>query len=329
MKRWGIWGASTIAKEWIIDAIRSSGGQVVSICSTDAQRGGDYAKHNGILRSTTDARDFLGSDIDFVYIGTVNDRHRDQVTAAAQAGKHVLCEKPVALTLTDVDAMIAACAEANVQFAVNHHLRTSAAHRTMRDLIGSGRIGRPLAARVCNAGYLPSHLQSWRVNDLSAGAGVVLDLTVHDADLLRFILNDEPISVMARAQQGGMAENGIEDGVMTVISFRSGAIAQTHEAFMTPFAEQRVEVHGTKGTLVASNTLSQRPGGSLSLRTEGGVESIALEHHNLYATGVKALMDAAVGNGVPAASALDGRKSLAFALSVLKSAKEGRLEAVE
>src|SRR5690606_32707707 len=85
--------------------------------------------------------------VDAVYISTTNELHRDEVFAAAKAGKHILCEKPLATSLDDARAMVKAAKEAGVVLATNHHLRGAATHRAMRNAVAAGRIGRPLAAR--------------------------------------------------------------------------------------------------------------------------------------------------------------------------------------
>ena len=108
--RWGLIGASTIASEHMIGAIRANGGEVVAVLSSDASRGQNYAETHGIPRSTTDLAALVEApDIDAVYISTTNELHRDQVFAAAAAKKHVMCEKPLALTLADARAMVAEC----------------------------------------------------------------------------------------------------------------------------------------------------------------------------------------------------------------------------
>ncbi|HMF67090.1 MAG TPA: Gfo/Idh/MocA family oxidoreductase, partial [Phyllobacterium sp.] len=142
MTRWGLIGASTIAHEWMIDAIRASGGEIVSVMSTNDERGRKYAADHGIPNSVT-ALDALVNDpaIDAVYISTTNELHKDQVLAAAKAGKHILCEKPLATSLADARAMVDACRAANVVFATNHHLRNAASHTAMRDAIAAGKIG--------------------------------------------------------------------------------------------------------------------------------------------------------------------------------------------
>jgi 1,5-anhydro-D-fructose reductase (1,5-anhydro-D-mannitol-forming) len=225
--------------------------------------------------------------------------------------------------------MVAACKRAGVVLATNHHLRNGAVARAMRDMIKAGRIGRPLAARIVHAGYLPEHLHGWRLKDPKTGAGAILDLTVHDADLLRFILGDEPESVSTFSQNSGLAAAGIEDAALTLIRFRSGLLAQLFDGFTTRYAETGVEVHGVDGSLIARDCMSQTPRGALTLRSARGAEEIALVHENYYVPGVRAFQDAVRGRGSPAASGEDGLISLAVALAALESARSGRAAKVE
>lgn len=198
MTRWGLIGASTIAREWMIGAIRATGGDVVSVMSSSAERGRKYADDHGIAKAVTSLDDLVNDPaIDAVYISTTNELHRDQALAAAKAGKHILCEKPLAMSLDDARAMVQAAEDAGVVLATNHHLRNAATHRAMREAIKAGRIGTPLAARVFHAVYLPPHLQGWRLEKPEAGGGVILDITVHDADTLRFVLDTNPVEAIA------------------------------------------------------------------------------------------------------------------------------------
>ncbi|WP_406872514.1 Gfo/Idh/MocA family oxidoreductase [Aminobacter sp. P9b] len=330
MTRWGLIGASTIAKEWVIGAIRATGGEVVSVMSTNAERGRAYAEANGIARSVTSLKDIVGDPgIDAVYISTTNELHLEQAIAAAKAGKHVLCEKPLALTLDDALVMVKAAREAGVVMGTNHHLRNAASHRAMRDAIAAGRIGKPLAARVFHAVYLPPHLQGWRLDKPQAGGGVILDITVHDADTLRFVLNDDPVEAIAFSQAGGMGQVGLEDAVMGVLRFKSGLVAQFHDAFTTKFAETGFEVHGTEGSLIARNVMTQKPVGSVVLRNAEGEHELKLDQHNLYEAGLRAFHDAVAGKGTPSATGEDGVWSLATGLAVVKSAATGKAVAIE
>jgi 1,5-anhydro-D-fructose reductase (1,5-anhydro-D-mannitol-forming) len=329
-QRWGLIGASTIAREWVLGAIRATGGEVRSVMSSDAARAKDYAAKNGIAVATTRLDELLADrDIDAVYISTTNDLHRDQTIAAAKAGKHVLCEKPLALTLADAKRMAETCEKAGVVFATNHHLRNAATHRAMREAIKQGRIGKPLAARVFHAVFLPPHLQGWRLDKPDAGGGVILDITVHDADTLRFVLDDDPVEAMAMPQRAGMGKQGLEDGVMGVLRFSSGVIAQFHDAFTVKHGGTGFEVHGSDGSLIARDCMTQRPIGTVELVTEKGREALPLDHVNLYERALKNFHAAMDGKGAPSATGEDGIWSLATGLAVAQSAKIGKVVKVE
>jgi 1,5-anhydro-D-fructose reductase (1,5-anhydro-D-mannitol-forming) len=324
MTKWGLIGASTIAKEWVIGAIRATGGEVVSVMSSSAERGRAYAEAQGIAKAATTLQDLVNDpDIDAVYISTTNELHRDQALAAARAGKHILCEKPLAMSLADARAMVQAANDAGVVMATNHHLRNAATHRAMREAIKAGRIGTPLSARVFHAVYLPPHLQGWRIDKPEAGGGVILDITVHDADTLRFVLDSNPVEAMAFSQSGGMGKAGLEDAVMGVLRFENGVIAQFHDGFTTKFADTGLEVHGTEGSLIGRNVMTQRPIGTVTLRDASGEQELPLDARNLYETALAAFHAAVAGNGKPSATGEDGIWSLAAGLAVVAAAHTG------
>ncbi len=322
--RWGLIGASTIAAEHMIDAFRANGGEVVAVMSTNADRAGSYAKKHGIANTTTSLKELVEStDVDAAYISTTNELHHDQVFAAAAAGKHVLCEKPLALTLPDAREMVAECRNRGVVMGTNHHLRNAATHRAMREAIKQGRIGKPLFARVFHSVYLPPHLQGWRIERPDSGGGVILDITVHDADTLRFVLDDEPASVIAMTSHGGMGREGLEDGAMGVIRFSSGLLAQFHDAFTTKYATTGFEVHGDEGSLIARDCMTQAPKGDVLLRSAAGEEMLKLDHEKLYVRSVRLFQEAVAGRGAPSATGVDGVKSLSVAISARAAARSG------
>ena len=323
--RWGLIGASTIAAQHMIAAFRANGDNVVAVMSADADRAATYARNHSIARGVASLGDLVHSkDINAVYISTTNELHRQQVFAAAAAGKHVLCEKPLALSLEDARAMVAMCRERGVVMGTNHHLRNAATHRAMREAIKAGRIGRPLFSRVFDAVYLPPHLQGWRIDRPEAGGGVVLDITVHDADTLRFVLDDEPVAVTAMTSRSGMGRADLEDGVMGVIRFESGLIAQFHDAFTVRYARTGFEVHGEEGSLIGSDCMTQMPIGDVVLRTKDGERQLSIDHENLYLRAVRLFDDAVAGRGTPSATGEDGIKSLSVALSTREAARTGR-----
>src|SRR6185437_12986073 len=141
--RWALIGASTIAEEWMVDAIRSQpDGEIVTVLSGSAERGRGFAEKYVIPSHSTDLGSVLADPaITAVYVSSTNKKHLSQALAAAKAGKHVLCEKPLALTEDEAAQMIEACESHGVKLGTNHHLRCAATHRKLRELIRAGAIG--------------------------------------------------------------------------------------------------------------------------------------------------------------------------------------------
>jgi len=327
--RWALVGASTIAAEHMLGALRGAGQDVAVVQSTTARRAQDFAAAHGIGASGTDP-DMILSDpgICSVYISSTNEKHHAQALAAIAAGKHVLCEKPLAMTVQAAAEMVAAAAARGVTFATNHHLRCSGSHRAVRDLIAQGRIGRVLSLRLFHAVLLPEHLRGWRVADAAAGGGVIADITVHDADVARFLLGEDPLSVVAQVAASGMGR-GVEDSVMSVWAMPSGAMVMAHESFTHPFAGSGLEVHGTDGSILATGVMTQSPVGEVVLVTAAGRVPVPYAAHNLYAQAVQDFLAAVAGQGRPAADGRDGIASLAVALAVREAARTGLRQVVD
>lgn len=321
---WALIGASTIASQYMIDAFRAQpGGRVRWVVSGSASHAAAYAAAHDIPCHGTDLTAALADPaVGAVYISSTNEKHLDQALAALAAGKPVLCEKPLAMTVDDAARMVATAERAGVVFATNHHLRCAGSHRAVRDLIGAGRIGRVLSLRVFHAVHLPENLQGWRITSADAGGGVVPDITVHDADVVRFLLGEDPVSVVAQVASSGLGQ-GVEDSAMSVWAMPSGAMVQSHESFTHPFAGSGFEVHGTEGSIFARGVMTQRPLGEVELVTAEGRQIIPFADHNLYHFGVARFCAAVAGQGAPAATGWDGVKSLAVAMAVREVAATG------
>ncbi|WP_298838108.1 Gfo/Idh/MocA family oxidoreductase [uncultured Roseobacter sp.] len=327
--KWALIGASTIASQHMIGAIRAQEGHSVSsVLSSDSNRGSAYADAHDIPEAFTDLDAQLSGDIDAVYISTTNEKHHAQAMAAIAAGKHVLCEKPLAMTVAEAVAMVRAAAEKGVTFGTNHHLRNAGSHLRIRELIADGRIGTVQAVRVAHAVYLPPNLQGWRIDNPAAGGGVIPDIVVHDADTVRFHLQEDPAEVVAIERSESLGR-GVEDSVMSVWQMPSGVTVQTHEGFTIRHAGTSFEIHGTKGSIVATGVMTQQPVGDIVLRTEAGEEAVSFSDHNLYARAVGLFADACAGNGSPSATGIDGVKSLAVAAAVKKAATTGQKISVD
>jgi len=319
--RWALIGASDIAATRMVPAMRSLGHDVAVVCSADAERAGAWARSQHIARGTDSLEQAL-ADVDAVYISSTNNKHAAQARAAIKAGRHVLCEKPVALTVADALAMVDEAHHAGVVLGTNHHLRNAPVHRTLRTLLQAGEIGRLLAVRVAHAVRLPQRLRGWRIDGSAPGSGVVLDITVHDMDTVRFVTGLEPRTVTAigAAQDSG----NVVDAVMVAGRLDEDVLLQTHDAFTVEHAGTGFELHGTDGSLVAVDAMTQDPDGSITLHRSGTTVEIDIpDRDDLYVTGLDAFAAAVRGAGTPAATGEDGVRSLVAALAVAESLTTG------
>jgi 1,5-anhydro-D-fructose reductase (1,5-anhydro-D-mannitol-forming) len=325
--RWGLIGASDVAETRMIPAINGQPDSVVhSVFSGNALHAQAYAAKNSIPRVHESLEAFLADpELDIVYISSTNEKHFDQSLASIRMGKPVLCEKPLALNLSDAYEMVGAAARSGLPFGTNHHLRCATTHRTLQRLIKQGAIGRPLAARVFHAVYLPPRLQGWRLDNPAAGGGVILDITVHDADTLHFAFGVRAEQVVAQSVCQGLGKSGLEDAAMGVIRFEGDILAQFHDAFTVQHTSTGFEIHGTDGSLLATDVMTQEPVGRVVLRR--GTKETEIDTgppENLYSFAVRHFNAAVRREGEPAATGEDGIKSLAVALAAVESIKTGK-----
>jgi 1,5-anhydro-D-fructose reductase (1,5-anhydro-D-mannitol-forming) len=328
--RWGFIGASQIAENVLPALRRIEGQELVGVVSGDAQRAREFAGKLGLEQSHTRLDAFFEQGrFDAVYISSTNERHCEQTLAALAQGCHVMCEKPLTMSLAEAARMVQGARVVGRVLGTHHHLRASACHRLMRDIIESGELGEIHGVQVSHAVYLPPHLQGWRIDKPGAGGGVVLDIMVHNADLLRFLLGREPLRIHTSTQRNGLAQGALEDGAMSVIEFDGGALAQTHQSFVAQHAATRLHVLGTQGTLYAEGSLTAAGATHIEQRDARGVHHIAVPAADVYEVGFGAFVEACAGRGQPLATGVDGARSLAVALAALASAASGRSEPID
>lgn len=220
--------------------------------------------------------------VDAVYVAVPNHRHPEVVEAAAAAGRHVLCEKPMAADLAGAERIVAACADAGVRYATAFDQRFHPAHAALGALIADGALGMVTAARIVYACWLPPGwaADNWRVDPVRAGGGALLDLAPHGLDLVQVLLG-APIEELAALRQSRVFGYAVEDGAMLIARLAGGALATLHVAYNHPetLPRRRLEVVGTAGLAVATDTLGQEAGGRLvvSDASDGASREVAFD----------------------------------------------------
>ncbi|HSN75346.1 MAG TPA: Gfo/Idh/MocA family oxidoreductase [Anaerolineae bacterium] len=210
------------------------GVELLGIADEDAARGAHYARAYATrFYPTYDA--LLADRPDGVIVCSENARHRSLVELAAQAGVHVMCEKPLATTLADGQAMLAACQQAGVILMTAFPMRFSAPVLEIKNLLASGELGRVLACSATNQGQNPKRYRTWFVDQELAGGGSVFDHTVHLADLLRWYLSSEVVEVYAQTNRIiHRAEVEVETGGLLLLTFADGTFASIDCSWTRP-----------------------------------------------------------------------------------------------
>lgn len=326
--KWILIGASDIAATSVAPAIRTRGDEIAAVVSSSAEHAEAFAAAHGIPLSTT-AIDTAASatGADCAYISSHNERHHEHARAALSAGLHVLCEKPLTLTIDEGEALARLAGQRGLVLAVNHHLPGSALHRTVRELVADGAIGDVLSARVAHAVNLPERLRGWRVAADRPGAGVILDITSHDASVLNPLLGT-PIRVSALAvTQAAWNTGTAPDAAMVTIEYRGPdgrrVLAQTHDAFTVAHEPTRLIVHGTAGVIIADDAMTQDADGAITVVTADGSRAVHPDHRNLYAIVLDAFAAAVAGEGRPTVTARDGIDAMLVALGAEESVRTG------
>jgi len=204
--------------------------EIRAIADEDEDRGKALsARYN--TRFYRDYEDLLKrEDIDFVVVCSENIRHKDMVIASAQSKRHILCEKPIATTISDAKAMIKWAQDYGVQLQIAFPVRFFPAVRKVKGIIDGGQLGKILAFNCTNHGKMPG---GWFVDKNLAGGGAIMDHTVHVMDILRWYLGCEALYVYA---EGGTLLHNIptDDVGLLSITFENGVFAALDASWSRP-----------------------------------------------------------------------------------------------
>ncbi|HKV46079.1 MAG TPA: Gfo/Idh/MocA family oxidoreductase [bacterium] len=279
-------------------------------------------------------------DLDVVMIATPEASHRQWTEAAAAAGKHVLCEKPMAPSLADADAMIAACRAAGVRLMIGHSRRFTRRYLEIRRAIDRGQVGTVRLIREnerrsrprlgVSAGYYTA--EHW-TGDPSMSVGAAVTNGIHEADLLRWFAGSEPVLIAAEHKVTVEGNRGVPDFITYTVRFASGAVGSSEISNCLPPgypAFHQCEIYGTRGAVRAKDhelvSLTR-------YRDEGAdhPESGRVLLHNLtaYVREWTGFLDAVQHDRPLPMPPDDARAALRLALAAAESARTGRVVRLE
>ncbi|MBL9188046.1 MAG: inositol 2-dehydrogenase [Opitutaceae bacterium] len=281
------------------------------------------AKHGA---KVADAKSALADPVvDAVIIASSTDTHADLAIAAAKAGKAIFCEKPIDLSLKRVDQCLAAVKKARVPMFVGFNRRFDPSFAALHARIAAGQIGAVEQVIISSRdpGLPP-------ISYLKVSGGQFRDMTIHDFDMARWLLGEEPVEVFAYGSclvDPAVGKIGDTDSAMIVMKTASGKLAHINNSRRASYGyDQRLEVHGAKGRLMAGN----RTATTVELATDTSVSAdkplfFFLERYaDAYRAELAAFVDCVVNKKPLPVTAHDGRMAIVLAEAAVKSLKTGR-----
>ncbi len=296
--------------------------ELVAVCDAVESAVKALAKEFGVW-ATTNLDELLGrDDIDAVLIATPAYLHAEQTVAAAKAGKHVFCEKPMALTVEECDRMIEACRENNVNLMVGQVLRYFPIHAKVKELVESGELGRLLCLTIyrLGSGFTGVWAKEWRKSKALSG-GMLMEVNIHELDYLLWV-GGEVESVFAVGDNFLHPDCDYPDCVLVTLRFRNGALGMLHAS--------QVSVAGSYGGRAdcekASLLFPQLWKGELVVQTEKGQKVFKAEElstEDPVRRELREFVGSILEQRPPAITGEDGRAAVALALAAYRSIETG------
>lgn len=268
------------------------------------------------------------TEVDAVLVTTPNSRHLPDVMTAIQAGKHVLCEKPMAMTSDECRQMIEAARQRQVILGVAQIFRFDESVNRIRELVAAGAIGKVVFART-EFSFLagPAHPRKWLYDASLAGAGPIFDVGVHCIDTLRYILQDEVLRVNASAIRDERSGN-VESAAAITLEFSSGTLGTVLVSYRAEYRTP-IELVGDAGVLRAEDGLNVDHPIEIQVRhNDGRLEQESVSNKLAYAQQVDAFADAIEGKSAFPAPGEEGWRNQEILDAALRSIRTGKTEHV-
>ncbi len=317
--RWGLLSTARINRALLPPLRASARNELTAVASRDLERARAYARDHAIPRVFGSYEALLADpDVDVIYNPLPNHLHAEWTIKAAQAGKHVLCEKPLALTVDEVDAMAAAAKAAGVvvaeAFMYRHHPQTL----KVKELVADGAIGK---LRLVRGSFTYNLNQPGDVRlDAGMGGGSIWDVGCYPISYARAIVGAEPVEVFGWQTTGA---TGVDETFTGQLRFPGEVVAQFDSGFRAQF-RTHIEIVGSEGALTVPRPFKPGLDEHILLTSGDEAQTIVMPGQELYSGEVEDMADAILHGHAPRVSLADSRGNVAAIVALLRSAREGK-----
>lgn len=262
--KWGVIGSGGIARRRTIPEgiALAEHAKLDSVYDTNSEVNKAVAKEFQAIASQS-IEELIHSDIDSVYVASPANMHLDHVIACARGQKHVLCEKPLGLTVKEAEKMIKVCKDEGVFLGTGLMMRFHSQHQAALKLIQDGRLGKPVYARAQLSCWYPPIDNAWRQNPVTSGGGSLMDMGSHCIDLLEMFFGK--IKTVSCFINNRVHAYKSEDSAIVSLLFENGALATIDTFFCIPDNSSKnvLELYGSKGSILAKGTIGQGASGEM------------------------------------------------------------------
>jgi predicted dehydrogenase len=338
--KWGVIGSGGIARRRTIPEgiAKAQNAELSVVFDIDQQANAEVAKEYDAAQAES-VNALLDADCDAVYVATPAHVHAEQVRACTEAGKHVLCEKPLGMTVAEAEQMIALCRQKGVKLGCAFMMRFVAQHRKALELIREGKLGRPVYARAQLSCWYPPIEGAWRQNPATGGGGALIDMGGHCIDLLEMFFGQ--VCRVSCFINNSVHDYKSEDSATAMLFFENGAMGTVDTFFCIPDNSSKnvLELYGSKGSILAKGTIGQGSAGEMTAFLESGGEDydaqqtrakgqgipIEPEPVNTYQAEIEEFSRAIVENRESAISGDLGLRSQKILTACYESARLGKV----
>ena len=320
--KWGVIGCGGIADRRTIPGMMlADNAELVAVMDANGEVAEKVREKYNAKFAFDNYEELLAIDeIDAVYIASPVFCHKEQAFAAAKAKKHILLEKPMALTVEESKEIADYCKKEGVKLGVGLMMRFHSYHQAMKKIIAEGKLGDVVSMRGQLTCWYPDIPNNWRQNKALSGGGALMDMGIHCIDLLQYITGLKATEVTGFAGTQTFSYNA-DDSAAIVMKMENGALAMVDANFNIPdaAAKCKLEIYGTKGSIMAEGTVSQVEGGDVSVlisddslgydaaqnREELVPVKLDVEFGNMYTKEVESFGNAIINDTEPAITAED------------------------
>ncbi len=321
MQTWGLIGTGRVSEQVAAAITKSNRSKLLAVFSPTKENRERFAAKYEIPEVYESLESMLANpEIKIIYIASPNNLHEEHVRLAAENGKHILCEKPLANDLATAKKMIAYAASHRVKFGVGFQYRQHPAHQKIRDLVRKGELGEIVFADT--AVHLPPMpYPDWYSNQDIAGGGVLPMTGVHRLDLLRYVLSAEVTEVSAFVERRNQSLP-FEDTVAAILKFNSGVSATVRFAMNASSSGEGISVNGRNGWAIAKDTTSQwwsKKPSSLEYQSTIESKNEIYSEPDLYHSQIEDFNNWIDGNSIFACLAEDGLRAIEITEAIRES----------